>query len=578
MNYGPTTSFSQHLHATKYRGEGESFPEYANRVASALAGEPEHFRPFREVLRTMRFLPGGRVQSAIGSSRDTSAYNCFVSASIGDKLTGEGSIMQRAQEAARTMQLGGGIGYDFSTLRPRGDLIRSLGSRSSGPISFMGIFDAICGTIASAGHRRGAQMAVLRVDHPDIEEFIRCKQNQDRLTGFNISVGITDEFMEAVRYDNPFELRFNGTVYRTVRARDLWETIMRSTWEWAEPGVLFIDRINGQNNLWYCEEIAATNPCGEQPLPPNGACLLGSFNLTKYLTSEWIEDGDYGSGWKNTFDFEQFREDIPVVVRAMDRVIDVTNYPLASQEAEAKSKRRMGLGVCGLANTAEVMGMPYGSEEFLAFEEKVLRTLRDEAYLASALLAQELGAFPEYRDEYLSSEFLQDLPDETKELISRYGIRNSHLTSIAPTGTISLVADNVSSGIEPVYLHEQMRTIQTFDGPEEHRLQDWAYREHGVRGRTASEVSAEEHIAVLTTAQRFMDSSVSNTCNVSPDMPWEDFKQLYFQAYEGGAKGCTTFNPGGKRFGIIREASPETSSSNESCKINPETGERSCGD
>jgi len=481
----------------------------------------------------MRFLPAGRVQSAIGSNRITTAYNCFVSGTIEDSMA---SIMEKASEAAETMRRGGGIGYDFSKIRPRGDRIKSLDSQSSGPVSFMGIFDAVCQTIASSGHRRGAQMGVLRVDHPDIKEFVAAKRNSDKLTGFNVSVGITDAFMEAITNatDDGFDLMYDGVVYDRISAKELWDDIMQSTWDWAEPGVLFIDRITEMNNLHYCEEIAATNPCGEQPLPPYGACLLGSFNLTKYV------DGD-------GFNFTQFKKDIPEVVRAQDNIIDRTIYPLKQQADEAKNKRRMGLGVTGLANAGEMLGMPYASPEFLAWAEKVFACLRDNCYRASARLAAEKGAFPMYRDEYMKSNFVRSLPASVKKEIREHGIRNSHLTSIAPTGTISLVADNVSGGIEPVFSHYYDRTIQTFDGPRVERVEDYAYA-RGVEGRTSSEISVQDHLAVLLLSQNYVDSACSKTCNVGDDVSYEEFKQVYVDAWKGGAKGCR--NRGRRSDGI----------------------------
>jgi ribonucleoside-diphosphate reductase alpha chain len=334
--YGPSIGISEEIHKMKYRSVGETFKEAMTRVADALKDGEGHFEAFRGILYNMRFLPAGRVQSAMGAPRRVTPYNCFVSMTIEDSMHG---IMEAAANAAKTMQLGGGIGYDFSTLRPHGSLIRSLDSKSSGPMSFMGIFDAVCKTIASAGHRRGAQMAVLRVDHPDIETFIRAKNNSTELTQFNMSVGVTDEFMQAVKDDADFDLVFEGQVYRTVSASALWDDILRSTWDWAEPGILFIDRINKKNNLHYCETIAATNPCGEQPLPPNGACLLGSFNLVKYVKHNGIQSGD-----KATFDYEKLKADIPHVVRAMDNVVDRAVYPLPAQEKGSQRQAPYGAG------------------------------------------------------------------------------------------------------------------------------------------------------------------------------------------------------------------------------------------
>jgi ribonucleoside-diphosphate reductase alpha chain len=492
-------------------------------------------------------------------------------------------IMEAAKEAAETMRLGGGIGYDFSTLRPRGDHIRSLDSRSSGPISFMGIFDALCKTIASAGHRRGAQMGVLRVDHPDIEEFIKAKNNSTNLTQFNISVGVTDKFMEAVQKDEMFDLVFDGRVYKTIRAKALWDDILRSTWDWAEPGILFIDRINRKNNLWYCEDIAATNPCGEQPLPPYGACLLGSFNLTKYVMKD--NRGDWA------FAYELLKYDIPHVVRAMDNVVDRAIYPLPQQELEAKNKRRMGLGVTGLANAGEALGFEYGSPEFLLFTEAVMTIIRDNVYRSSISLALEKGPFPLFMaDKYLESEFAKSLPEDIRRDIANYGIRNSHLLSVAPTGTISLSADNVSSGIEPVFSHFYDRTIQTFEGPKVERVEDYGYRIFNVKGKTANELSVFDHVKVLNVASKYVDSACSKTCNVGDDVTWEQFKEVYMQAYLGGASGCTTFRASGKRYGILNASAAEDVAEefekeedtfvNEvdgaACYFDPETGKRTC--
>lgn len=542
---GPTITISQEIHAMKYRTKGETFREAMTRVAEALKDDPSHFTEFRDILYDMRFMPAGRVQSAMGAPREVTPYNCFVSITIEDSMDG---IMRAAKEAARTMQLGGGIGYDFSTLRPRGAMIRSLDSRSSGPLSFMGIFDAICKTISSAGHRRGAQMAVLRVDHPDIEEYITAKNNSTELTQFNMSVGVTDAFMEAVKNDGMFDLVFEGRVYSTVRARSLWDSILRSTWDWAEPGILFIDRINKKNNLWYAETIAATNPCGEQPLPPSGACLLGSFNLVKYIREDLV--GRY-------FDYEQFKHDIPAVVRAMDNVVDRAIYPLPAQKLEAQSKRRMGLGVTGVANAIEALGHAYGSDGFLAVLENIMKTLRDSAYLSSASLALEKGAFPLYDERLLESDFAKTLPNDICDSIRSCGLRNSHLLSVAPTGTISLSADNVSSGIEPVFSLGYDRTIQTFDGPTVERVEDYGYRVFGTKGKTANELSVFDHVKVLNLASRYVDSACSKTCNVGDDVTWDEFKKVYMDAYEGGASGCTTFRAAGKRYGILNASASE---------------------
>ena len=575
---GPEMSLSQEIDEMKYRQKGESFDDKTKRIARALADGIEHQWDLEEILGEMRFLPAGRVQSAIGSTRITTAYNCFVSGEIEDSMH---VIMKRAGEAAETMRRGGGIGYDFSKIRPKGNHIKSLDSQASGPVSFMSIFDAVCQTIASSGHRRGAQMGVLRVDHPDIKDFITAKSNSDKLTGFNISVGITDKFMEALsKEDDSFDLVFEGIVHSTISARDLWETIMEMTWDWAEPGVLFIDRIKEMNNLYYCEDINATNPCGEQPLPAYGACLLGSFNLVKYVQGL-------------TFNFSQFKMDIPHVVRAMDNVVDRTIYPLKEQSDEAKNKRRMGLGVTGLANAGEMLGHEYGSEQFLNWMEKIFACLRDNTYLASARIAGEKGSFPLYRqNEYLKGNFIRTLPASVRKEIRKHGIRNSHLTSIAPTGTISLVADNVSGGIEPCFSHFYDRTIQTFDGPRVDRVEDYAYS-RGTSGRKADDLTVNEHLSVLALAQHYIDSACSKTINVGDDVDYESFKKIYEDAWREGCKGATTFRLSGKRYGILNEAPSIDEGTEEvgetetqeahteddqaaACFFDPQTGQREC--
>lgn len=560
--YGPQMRLSQEIDAQKYRQANENFYSKCVRIADALKDDDHHFDQFKDILREQRFLPAGRVQNAMGANRQTTAYNCFVSGRVGDSMD---SIMQKATEAAETMRRGGGIGYDFSQLRPRGDRIVSLDSKSSGPVSFMGIFDAVCQTIASSGHRRGAQMGVLRIDHPDIEAFITAKNNSDKLTGFNISVGVTDEFMQCLQNKTPFKLVYQGKTYKEVDPEALWDMIMRSTWDYAEPGVIFIDRVNEENNLWYCETIEATNPCGEQPLPPYGACLLGSFNLVKYVHP-----------LEQTFDYVQFIDDIHYTVRAMDNVIDRTIYPLQEQEKEAKDKRRMGLGITGLANAGEMMGLPYASGPFFEWMSMVMQTLRDETYSASADLAAEKGPFPLYDEKlYMKGNFINRLSGWVKDKIAKHGIRNSHLTSIAPTGTISLTADNVSSGIEPPFMHYYDRTVQQFDGQIVERVEDYAYS-LGYKGRTANEISAKEHLEVLKYAQKYVDSAVSKTCNVGDQVTYDEFKNLYYEAWVYGCKGVTTFRAAGKRYGILNEANDNNEDKAEACFIDPETGQKSC--
>lgn len=538
-------------------------------MAGALSDSPEHFRRIQSIFQTQSFLPAGRVQSAVGSTRVVTAINCFASPKLVDSyVDGEDSIMDIAKKAATTMRMGGGIGYDFSPLRPKGDLIKKLDSYSSGPISFMRIFNEICLCTSSAGHRRGAQMGILRCDHPSIEEFVHAKQNTTELTGFNISVAVTDEFMTAVETDSDFTLRFEGKSYRTIRARDLWETIMRSTWDYAEPGVVFIDRMNEMNNLWYCEEIFTTNPCSEQPLPPNGACLLGSFNLVKYLVRD-----DF---FTYSFDWNRFRGDIPSVVRAMDNIIDRTIYPLPEQKEEETSKRRMGLGVTGLANCIEALGYSYGSSEFLQVETVILKTLRDECYRASINLAKQKGPFKAWdQTGYMESKFIKSLPEDLWYQIANYGTRNSHLTSIAPTGTISMCADNVSSGLEPVFSYSTNRVIQTPEGPKSVTIEDYGSKFLGVRGKLASQVTAQEHLNVLSVAQQYVDSAVSKTVNMDSTMPWTDFKGLYMKAWKAKCKGLSTFNSSGKRMALL--TSSENNEPEAQCRIDLETGRKECG-
>jgi len=564
---GPQVFACEQIQAMKHRLPNESFLEAKAREAASMSDSEEHRKAYREIIVDQRFLAAGRVQSAMGSPKHVTAYNCFVSQTIFDSMS---SIMDAVAAAAETMRRGGGIGYDFSRIRPRGDRVVSLDSSASGPVSFMHVFDAVCRTIMSAGLRRGAMMAVMRIDHPDIEEFIRCKKNDDVLTNFNISVAVTNKFMEAVKANEDFELKFDKRSYGLINARNLWEEIMRNNWDWAEPGVIFIDRVNADNNLGYEEYIAATNPCGEQPLPPNGACLLGSINLTRYVIRG---DGRY------EFDTALFVADIPHIIRAMDNVIDRTIYPLKDQEEEAKEKRRMGIGITGLANTLEAMGMRYSSIEGREFARDIIRTLRDEAYRASVTLAKEKGAFPLFSRGYLHGEFIARLPGDIQDGIMEHGIRNSHLISIAPTGTISFAADNVSSGIEPPFALEYDRTVQTEAGPKIVKMQDYAWREWGVRGEVVDDLSPRDHLLMQAAMQPFVDSAISKTINVSDDTTFHEFMGIYVAGWEQKLKGVTTFRAAGKRYGILNKTEgtrvPDTGDG-AACFIDPETGSREC--
>lgn len=554
QDYGPQTPAGQAIFAQKYAQPNETYRDAANRLAYGLSETPDDYHAIRQVLNQMRFLPAGRIWAGVGTAKNTCAHNCFVSGTIADSYVDEpGSIMDRAKEAAATMRMGGGIGYDFSTLRPRGALVKKLMSNATGPVSFMEIFNAVGLNTSSSGHRRGAQMGILRVDHPDILEFVSAKQNNESLRGFNISVALTDKFMDAVQAGSPFDLVFGGEVYGVVQARDLWEKIMRSAWDWAEPGVVFIDRINQQNNLAYCETIAATNPCSEQPLPPYGACLLGSFNLPKYLK---VEPGRPSPALRSVgycFDFTTFIQDVHVVVRAMDRVNDVARYPLAEQMEEALSKRRMGLGVMGLANAIEALGHPYASPAFLDMTHAILSRLKNEAYRASALLARDKGHFRLFDPlAYAAAPFIADLDTDVQDLIQQHGLRNSHLISFAPTGTISQMADNVSGGIEPTFMREYVRPVIFPDGTRDLTVQDYGVASLNIAPRCSDELTAKEHIDVLVACQEHSDSAVSKTCNVSAAISWDDFQEIYFDAYRRGAKGCSVFNKDGMRFGLLR--------------------------
>jgi len=593
--YGPQTVYADQLDAEKYRAPGETFREATSRVARVVADGEHHYRQVNEITLNQRFLFGGRIRAALGSPKNTTAYNCFVSGTIPDSFTDrdnpqKSSIMDRAHESAKTMRMGGGIGYGFSHLRPRGAMIQKLQSASSGPLGFMPIFNSVGQATSSAGNRRGAQMGMLRVDHPDILEFIRIKQNPDALNGFNISVAVTDEFMDHLQSGRPFPLHHGGTVYNHVDPAELWNEIMLSNWDWGEPGVIFIDTINRRNNLWYCETIEATNPCAEQPLPPFGACLLGSFNLVKYLTWQGRENR-----W--AFDWDYLRSDIPPIVRAMDNVVDAAKYPLPEQEAEAKSKRRMGVGITGLANALEACGHSYGVESFLDIEAKIMHMIQREAYLTGAQLAREKGAFPLFdADRYLKGKHVCTLDRDVQEQIRIWGLRNSHYTSVAPTGTISQTADNVSSSAEPVFRWRQERDVNMLAGKRTIDLYDYGFDKLHVRGKRAAfgEVTANQHVDVLTRAQSYVDSAVSKTINVTGTMPMEDFKGVYTKVYEKGGKGCTTFNADGKRAGIFK-LSPEPPdlpfaspvvdallagigdyADGQACYFDPSTGMRTC--
>ncbi|HEY1632500.1 MAG TPA: adenosylcobalamin-dependent ribonucleoside-diphosphate reductase [Rhizomicrobium sp.] len=517
-------------------------------IAAAQAEAPDaraaHALDFARALAGHKFLPAGRILAGAGTDRSVTLFNCFVMGTIADSMSG---IFEALREAALTLQQGGGIGYDFSTLRPKGAPVAGVGADASGPVSFMDVWDAMCRTIMSAGSRRGAMMAVLACDHPDIEAFIDAKRAPGRLSMFNLSVLASDAFMAAVKNDGPWDLKFAGKIVRTIEARALWDRIMRATYDYAEPGVIFIDRINEENNLSYCETIRCSNPCGEQPLPPYGACLLGSINLAKLVKQPFNDDA--------SLDEDELARLTRTAVRFLDNVIDVSRFPLEEQRAEAFAKRRIGLGVTGLADALIFCRTRYGSAESVALIGRWLMVLSHSAYAASVELAKEKGPFPLFdREEYLARPFIQRLPQDIRDGIAEHGIRNGLLTSIAPTGTISLFAGNVSSGVEPVFAYSYARKVLQPDGTRtEETVSDYAVRAFRARfGEEAAlpdyfvnaqTLAPEDHLAVQAAAQKHIDSSISKTINVPRDIAFEAFAHVYLEAYEAGCKGCTTYRP-----------------------------------
>jgi ribonucleoside-diphosphate reductase alpha chain len=568
------TPIAQQIWDMKYRlkaGDGtpvdKTIEDTWRRVANALAApekDPAAWsEKFYDALSDFKVLPAGRIIAGAGTGRRVTLFNCFVMNTIEDDM---GTIFDNLREAALTMQQGGGIGYDFSTLRPKGALVKGVGADASGPLSFMDVWDAMCRTIMSAGHRRGAMMATLRCDHPDIEAFIEAKHEAGRLRMFNLSVLVTDAFMDAVKNDAPWDLTFDGTIFDSVSARDLWNKIMRATFAYAEPGVIFIDRINRLNNLAYCETINATNPCGEQPLPPYGACLLGSVNLAKLVEDAFAENA--------RLDITALDEMTRVAVRMLDNAIDVSRFPLAAQEEEAKNKRRMGLGVTGLADALIMCGARYGSDQAVALTKEWMGTLRRAAYLASADLAAEKGSFPLYdQEKYLAGESVRQLDDDVRAAIAEKGIRNGLLTSVAPTGTISIFADNVSSGLEPVFSFKYKRNVLMPDGSRrEEDVSDYAFRlyrrEYGENTALtdafvdAQTLTPTDHVRMQATVQAYIDSAVSKTVNVPEDIGFEAFKNVYLAAYEQGCKGITTYRPNDITGAVLRtEPTKDTSQS-----------------
>ena len=575
-----TAAISRHIWDSKYRLRNDAGPLEAGiedtwrRIAHALAeAEPQEARAhwaerFYRALEGFRFLPGGRIHAGAGTGHRVTLFNCFVMGLIEDSMDG---IFDGLKEGAMTLQQGGGVGYDFSTLRPQGSAARAGGNVASGPVSFMRIWDSMCATLLSTGARRGAMMATLRCDHPDIEQFIAAKRDPRALRHFNLSVLVSEEFMRAVGEDADWPLVFpldglgdagacdsvlrvwSGSampvrcrVLKRVRARALWDAIMRATYDYAEPGVLFIDRINRLNNLYYREQISATNPCGEIPLPPYGACDLGSVNLAAFVRRPFAADAE--------LDTAALAETVEVAVRMLDDVIDVSRFPLEQQARQARGTRRVGLGMTGLADALIMLGMVYGSEESLAFAARVMRLVCHTAYRSSIALAREKGPFPFFeREPYLAAPFVSALLQDIRDGIAGHGIRNSHLTAIAPTGTISLLANNVSSSLEPVFDFAYRRRVLELDGSyTEYELRDYAYllwnRERPGQPLPPAFVQAqrlppEAHIGMQAAVQPYVDSAISKTINVPEDYGYEAFKGVYLHAYEQGLKGCTTFRP-----------------------------------
>lgn len=573
MDFQP---ISDDVFTEKYAKNGEDRAVQRERVARAIAAvetdDTEAWQQRFEQALAGGFIPGGRIQSGAGTGLQVTLINCFVQPVI-DSMEG---IADALRQAMLTLKAGGGVGYDFSPIRPKGALVRAVMAEASGPVSFMRVFDRACETIESAGYRRGAQMGVLRIDHPDIRHFIEAKYERGQLSNFNVSVGVSDAFMQAVEDDDFFELvhesepaprrkeaggtRFDADrgvwVYERVRAREIWNYVMEATYDHADPGVLFLDRINRENNLWYAETISATNPCGEQCLPAFGCCCLGSINLAEFVSAPFSEDA--------RFDYARFADVVTAAIRMLDNVLDATAWPLPEQGAEAENKRRVGLGYLGLGDALIMLGARYNSDAGRALAADISRVMRDAAYRASVELAREKGAFPLFdADKYLAGEFVSRLPEDIREGIRTHGIRNSHLLSIAPTGTITMAfADNASNGIEPPFSWTYNRNKRMpDDSTQKFEVQDHAFRvwrrqgnEPGpiVDGRHANlpeafvsalEMGVEDHMQMIAAVQPFIDSAISKTCNVPIDYNYDDFRELYSKAWRAGAKGLTTFRP-----------------------------------
>lgn len=551
MSQHETGSLSDRIWNTKYRWrEGDAtldrtIEDTWRRIAHSLASvgkDAQHESAFLSVLENFAFLPGGRIQAGAGTGHKVTLFNCFVMGAIEDSLSG---IFDALKEGAVTMQQGGGVGYDFSTLRPRGAPAKNVGMIASGPVSFMRIWDSMCSTLLSTGARRGAMMATLRCDHPDILDFVEAKRDGQSLRNFNLSVLATDAFVRAVRGNGEWPLAFEGSRHGKMKARALWDRIMHAAYDCAEPGVIFIDRVRKMDNLSYCETVSATNPCGEIPLPPYGACDLGSINLTRFVRHPFSENA--------AIDFEGIRKTTAIAVRMLDNVYDLSHFPLHRQREVARASRRLGIGITGLADAFILLGVHYGSEDALKAARDIMKAVKESAYEASVELAREKGPFPLFSPEYLDGEFVSSLPGSIVQAIAKHGIRNSHLTAIAPTGTISLLAGNVSSGLEPVYALEYERSIRNADGSiDSIRVSDYAYalfRE--MQGAaplpscflTAKDIPPERQLLMQGALQGHVDNAISKTVNVPESMDFESFSAIYDRAFDLGLKGCTAFRP-----------------------------------
>lgn len=585
------TQLARDIWDTKYRYTSGPAPEtsvrdtwrrVARAIARAEAGDADAWRSrFLDIFDGFRFLPGGRILAGAGTRHATTLCNCFVMGFIDDSME---SIFERLKESALTMQWGGGIGVDFSTLRPQGVPAAMRNTTASGPVSFMSVWDAMCGALMSTGSRRGAMMGTLRCDHPDVLAFINAKRTEGALQNFNLSVQVTDELLAAVAANQPMPLcfplagsetaaqmrllRWPGAdvelpcrLLGSVDARELWDEIMTAAFETAEPGVLFVDRINRLNNLYYREHITTTNPCGEIPLPPYGACVLGSLNLAAFVSDPFSRNA--------RMQLQELERAAAVATRFLDDVIDCSPFPLAEQREQAQGARRVGLGVTGLADALMMLGLDYASDAGRALAQDVMRRIRDSAYRTSIGLAEEKGSFPFYeRDAYLAGEYVGTLPDEIRDGIGRSGIRNSHLLAIAPTGTISLLANNISSGIEPVFAYEGRRRVIDREGsPEARPTTNYAFAlwraQNDTRAslpahfKTAREISAEDHLQMQAILQPLVDNSISKTINVVEEISRNDFADIYTRAHELGLKGCTVFRPNAIRGSVLSDSAEE---------------------